>query len=155
MTCKQADLEEISAAAKDEIGESRANMQESVQTVKQLIREKYPDLKFPPDIDQFVERCLRLSRFNFTKAATQVHLFFKFLLECRSMHQDMLFLPSIHKEYFFDSLGTAVLKNRDSKGRQVLFTRMGKLFIYIILILKNYKIYLFGFNFTVKVHIIY
>lgn len=137
MTCKQEDLEEISAAAKDEIGESRANLQESVETVKQLIRQQYPDLKFPPDIDDFVERCLRLSKFNFTKTARQVHLYFKFLLDCCIMHQDMLFLPSIQKNYFFDSLGTAVLKNRDSQGRRVLLTRMGKT-VFLFLILKFY-----------------
>lgn len=126
MACTSKDLQKLTAAAKDEIGESNANLVESVQTVKGILVEKYPTLKFPPDIDEIVERSLRIRKFDCAQAATQVHLFFEYLFECRSMHKEMYFLPSTQKEYFFDSLGYAVLKNRDSKGRMLLLLRMGK-----------------------------
>lgn len=126
MSCSPEELQNFSAAAKDEIGESLANLPESVQTVKCILQETYPDLRFPPEIDEIVERCLRSRKFDISRAAKQVHLFFNYLLECRTLHKDMLFEPSILKEYYYDSFGFAVLKNRDSKGRMLLLIRFGK-----------------------------
>lgn len=127
MACTPQDLLKFSAAAKDDIGETRVNFPEYVQKVKQILAEKYPDLRFPPEIDEIVERCLRSRKFDCELTATQVHALFKYYLDCRLLHGDMYFLPSIQKEYFFDSLGIAVLKNRDYKGRVVLLSRMGKI----------------------------
>lgn len=127
MACTPQDLLKFSSAAQDEIGETLVNFPEYVQKVKHILVEKYPDLKFPPDIDEIVERCLRGRKFNYVLAATQVHSLFKYLYDCRKLHNDMYFLPSVQKEYFFDSMGYTVLKNRDSKGRVVVLSRMGKM----------------------------
>lgn len=127
MACTPQELQKFSVAAKDEIGETEVNFPEYVQKVKNMLTEKYPNLRFPPGIDEIVEKCLRSRKFDCAQAAAQVHSFFKYLYDCRKLHGDMHFLPSARKEYFFDSLGSSVLKNRDSKGRSVLLFRWGKI----------------------------
>src|SRR3989442_604219 len=115
MACTPQDLQKFSIAAKHEIGESNINLDETVQNVKCILIKKYPTLRFPPDIDEIVKEFLRVRKFNCSQTVTQVHLFFKYLYNCRKLHGEMHFRPSAQKEYFFDSLGITVLKNRDSK----------------------------------------
>lgn len=126
MTCSPSDLEDFAALAKEEISENGVNLAEHREKVHHILAEKYSDLRLPPDIDNLIDRCLRIRKFQCDKAASHVHTYFKFLYDFITMRKEQYYLPSTHSEYFFESLGVSVLKNRDSKGRIVFFSRWGK-----------------------------